>query len=64
MSVFICIKVDTSGNLCANKHIPNVWLEMKSNLHAHSTSLIHMLTINVKQLQMYSTASSKQHYPD
>ena len=44
--VYICVKMDNSGNLCAKQHVLNVWLKATRKLNAHSTGLWNMVTID------------------
>ena len=51
VSVYKCIKIENSQNLCMNKYVLTALLEVTSKLLAHSTSLIKVVTVYEKQLQ-------------
>lgn len=50
-SVYTCLKICNSINLCADPYVPTARLEMIPKLHAYSTSMINIVTVNGKQLQ-------------
>lgn len=57
--VDMCIKINNFRNMCADKHISTVWLEMVPKLHTRNISLINMETINRKQLQIQPCVREK-----
>ena len=50
-SVYTCLKICNSINLCADQYVPTARLEMTPKSRGHSTSMINIVTVNGKQLQ-------------